>query len=183
MSSSLPSHDNDASVSLSLHHETTHKWTLWSHFPHDKKWTEASYTKIVVCSTIEEVIIINESLPDGLLKNCMLFWMKNDIFPMWEHPLNRHGGVFKYRIPNKNIRDAWRNLSFATIGNTISENKHFAHNNINGITISPKKGFCIIKIWLATCDYRHASIISSNIPGIIEAGCLFVAHDDSISAI
>ena len=25
---------------------------------------------------------------------------------------------------------------------------------INGITISPKKNFCIIKIWLNTCEYQ-----------------------------
>ena len=30
---------------------------------------------------------------------------------------------------------------------------------INGITISPKKNFCIIKIWLATCDVQDPSKI------------------------
>ena len=31
-------------------------------------------------------------------------------------------------------------------------------SKINGITISPKKQFCIIKIWMSDCDNKESSI-------------------------
>ena len=49
---------------------------------------------------------------------------------------------------------------------------------INGITISPKKNFCIIKIWLSNCNYQNPSIIIDNI-GITSQGCLFKTHVSS----
>jgi hypothetical protein len=47
--------------------------------------------------------------------------------------------------------------------------------NINGITISPKKNFCIIKIWLANCDYQNPAVITE-LPSIVPYGCLFKKH-------
>ena len=46
---------------------------------------------------------------------------------------------------------------------------------INGITISPKKNFCIVKIWLANCNYQNPAVIADNL-GITSQGCLFKTH-------
>ena len=48
-------------------------------------------------------------------------------------------------------------------------------NIINGITISPKKNFCIIKIWLSKCEYNNPDIIT-DIDGLVRQGCLFKRH-------
>jgi hypothetical protein len=62
------------------------KWNLWAHLPQDPDWTVKSYKKICQFKTVEETIGITESLPADLIKNCMLFIMKDGITPMWEDP-------------------------------------------------------------------------------------------------
>ena len=57
---------------------------------------------------------------------------------------------------------------------TLTENDSF-NNNINGITISPKKNFCIIKIWISNCDNIDPNIIK-NIDGLFPNECFFKKH-------
>ena len=40
---------------------------------------------------------------------------------------------------------------YALLGNTLSEDENIL-KNINGISISPKKNYCIIKLWLANIE-------------------------------
>ena len=47
---------------------------------------------------------------------------------------------------------------------------------VNGITISPKKNFCIIKIWLSNCDNQNPDVINQ-IDGLSSYGCLFKKHN------
>ena len=91
-----------------------------------------------------------ENLPDVIVKNCMLFLMRKGIQPTWEHEKNRHGGCFSYKINNRQVTNSWKNLSYVLLGETLTESKLSKY--INGITISPKKNFCIIKIWLSNCS-------------------------------
>ena len=45
---------------------------------------------------------------------------------------------------------------------------------INGFTISPKKNFCIIKIWTGNCKVQNPKIF--NIDGFSDVACLFKTH-------
>ena len=150
-------------------------WTLWGHLPHDVDWTLKSYKKISNLETVEQTISLYETLPEKMLTNCMIFLMRTGINPMWEDPKNQHGGCFSYKISNKNVSTVWKNLSYTLVGETLSEEKNII-KNINGITISPKKNFCIIKIWLATCDNQNPKTITEIVGGITSQGCLFKKH-------
>lgn len=150
-------------------------WTLWGHLPHDIDWTLKSYNKIMNCTTVEEVIALYETIPDKMINNCMLFLMRKGINPMWEDSKNNKGGCFSYKISNKNVSSVWKKLSYALVGETLSKEKN-VRKNINGITISPKKNFCIIKIWLSTCEFQNPSCINEIEGGITSHGCLFKKH-------
>ena len=78
-------------------HPLSDKWTLWAHLPHDTNWSLASYSKIHTFDTVEDTISICETLPEKMVKNCMLFLMKESIKPTWEDPANRDGGCFSYK--------------------------------------------------------------------------------------
>ena len=101
--------------------------------------------------------------------------MKENIMPMWEDPKNRNGGCFSYKISNKHVCETWKELSYVLLGETISSNQAFV-NDVTGITISPKKNFCIIKIWTATRQYQNPTIITNEVKNIIPQGCLFKSH-------
>jgi hypothetical protein len=60
------------------------------------------------------------------------------------------------------------------VGESMADNKSILPL-INGITISPKKNFCIVKIWLASCEFRDSSVIKE-LHGISSHGCLFKEH-------
>lgn len=155
-------------------HKLSHRWTLWAHLPHDTNWAASSYKKIYEFDTAEQAIAIFEVLPPKLVMNCMLFLMRSGIVPMWEDPQNRNGGCFSYKVANKEVNTAWKQLSYVTVGETISTNMNVIPI-VNGITISPKKNFCIIKIWMANCNFQNAGIIRE-LEGITAHGCLFKKH-------
>jgi hypothetical protein len=150
-------------------------WTLWAHLPHDTDWTINSYKPIMSFSSVEDAIALIETIPNKMIKNCMLFLMRKGIQPVWEDVKNRKGGCFSYKVNNKNVCDAWKNLSYSLIGETLTENMGLL-DNINGITISPKKTFCIVKIWTAVCDYHDPNIIIK-IPELTTNGCIFKKHN------
>jgi len=56
------------------------KWDLYYHLPHDKNWELSSYKKIMSdIDSVEKLIAINESLPEKIVKHCMLFVMRSGI--------------------------------------------------------------------------------------------------------
>jgi hypothetical protein len=158
----------------SILHDLSDGWILWAHLPHDTDWSLKSYMKIYEFNTVEQAITITETLPPVLVTNCMLFLMRKGINPIWEDERNRNGGCFSYKIPNKDVPDAWKQLSYSLVGETMSDNKKLLPH-INGITISPKKNFCIIKVWLANCSFQDAAVIRE-VHGITSHGCLFKRH-------
>ena len=151
-------------------HKLLHKWQLWAHLPHDTDWSLKSYKSISNIESVEEIMSLYDSLPDQVIKNCMLFLMLDGVNPTWEDPRNAKGGCFSYKISNTSVVDVWRKLSYILVGESIISNIN--KNNITGITISPKKNFCIIKIWMSDCNNQDPTTINY-FNGIDSRGCLF----------
>ena len=152
------------------------KWHFYYHLPHDKNWGLSSYTVIMdSIDTVEKVITLNESINENVVKNCMLFVMKKGIAPMWEDVQNARGGCFQYKIMNKNVPDVWKECIYALVGGTLSENRAFV-GTITGFTSSPKKDFCIFKLWTSTCTNQNPMVVTNEIGGIKPQGCIFKKH-------
>jgi translation initiation factor 4E len=156
-------------------HNLSDKWTLWAHLPHNTDWSIKSYIPIYTFNTIEETIAVTETMPSVLIENCMLFLMKEGIKPTWEDPQNRNGGCFSYKVSNKNVAKIWKELTYVTVGGTISSRDTYV-NKVTGITISPKKNFCIIKIWMSDCSNQDPEVVTSDLKGLVSQGCLFKKH-------
>ena len=101
--------------------------------------------------------------------------MREGIKPIWEDPKNRSGGCFSYKVSNKSVYETWKELSYVLVGDTISKQNSFVAN-VTGITISPKKNFCIIKIWMSNCANQNPAIVTNEIAGVSSQGCLFKKH-------
>ena len=157
-------------------HRLQRSWTLWAHLPHNNDWTLASYVPVHTMRTAEEAIALIETLPASLIENCMLFLMQEGINPMWEDPLNRTGGCFSYKILNKSVAKVWRELSYVVMGETVSRTASFVRC-VNGITISPKKNFCIVKIWMSNCENQSPQVVTTDIANLSPMGCLFKKHE------
>ena len=156
-------------------HKLSSNWTLYAHKPHDTNWSLKSYIQILNFDTVEQTVALMETLPPILVENCMLFMMREGIKPTWEDPKNRNGGCFSYKVSNKNVHKVWKDLTYVVVGSSISKNANFV-NCVSGITISPKKNFCIIKIWMTDCNNQNPSIVTSDVKGLLAQGCLFKKH-------
>lgn len=146
MASEIDYSSETESVGTSFH-PLSDKWTLYAHLPHDTDWSISSYKPILSMTNLEEAITLFESIPDKMTQNCMLFMMKNDIKPTWEDPGNCKGGSFSFKVATNHVQDTWKELCYAMVGKNITDDDDEFLDNINGITISPKRNFCIIKIW------------------------------------
>lgn len=151
-------------------HPLSEKWVVWAHLPHDTDWSMNSYISIMTVTYVEEITALMHTLPDSLLSTCMFFCMKEHVKPVWEDPANKQGGCFSYKI-TQSIGDCWRNVSYSMVGKTLSKEKGF-QDAVNGISISPKKNFCILKVWMSSCSFQDASKITNLKPN----GCIFKKH-------
>jgi translation initiation factor 4E len=151
------------------------KWNLYYHLPQNKTWNLDSY-KIIAenLDTAEKVVGINEALSEIVVKYCMLFAMRTGISPMWEDPNNRNGGYFSYKVVNKFVPEVWKIMFYALCGESLCKNPKYSHL-INGITVSPKKSFCIIKIWLKDLSMQDGNQII-DIPKLTKNGVSFQPH-------
>ncbi len=103
-----------------------------------------------------------------------MFLMKEDIKPMWEDDKNKEGGCFSFKVSNKDIEQVWKEVYFHVVGSCITKKQKYDHH-INGITLSPKKKFCILKVWMKDCELKDPDIFI-HIDNLTAEGCLFKKH-------
>jgi hypothetical protein len=128
-------------------HKLNNLWCCWIHYQNDNDWTIDSYTKITELSNLQELVLFVETVNEAIIKKSMLFFMKENILPLWESEDNINGGYFSYKISNNDIVALFKIIVYKIIGNSFVEDETIL-NNINGVSVSPKKNFCIIKIWM-----------------------------------
>lgn len=156
-------------------HSLSDKWVLYAHLPHDTNWSIDSYKGILSFDKVEEAIGLFETIPNVMTNNCMLFLMRHHIKPVWEDPNNRKGGCLSFKVSNKIVSSVWKELCYNVIGENVSQNDDFMRN-VNGITLSPKRNFCIVKIWTKTCDFKESSYLC-HINGLNNSDVLFKKHN------
>ena len=161
---------NDCSVT-----NLNSKWSLFYHLPQNKNWDLVSYVNIFSSiDTLEKLIAINEYIPENIVKYCMLFVMLQGVTPMWEDKQNRKGGCFSYKVVNKHVKNVWKELMYLLCTSQLTINP-INMSKVTGITISPKRNFCIIKIWLSDCTIQEPSSIVQ-IENLTKMGCIFKKH-------
>ena len=151
-------------------------WKLWFHSPSNPDWSVESYGEILTIDNVQLCKTICEKhLTENLITSCMFFVMKNDIKPVWEDENNKNGGCFSFKLQNKIVHNSWNMLIFKVLGETLFAD-HDIQSHVNGLSISPKKYFCIIKIWMKDCD--HTDISELNCPEIPMESCMFKKHQE-----
>lgn len=142
-------------------------WNIYFHDPFEKDWTTKSYILISPLSSINDFWInINCLIYKGSLEKYntdefkiqdieeyltrgMFFIMREHIFPCWDDAENINGGRLSIKILKEKTLSFWINICSKLLGETLLKKEYKKHWNIvNGISISPKKQFCIVKIWI-----------------------------------
>lgn len=150
------------------------KWSLYIHLHNVSDWNFESYHKIMEMNTVEEAILLNDKIDFELIKKTIIFVMNDNIKPMWEDENNKSGGGFSFKVHNKIVEQVWKKIYYRLIGNTLVKDPKLS-GNICGISLSPKKSFCIIKIWMKDCKFVNPDIFVT-IDDVSKSDCLFKKH-------
>jgi hypothetical protein len=85
--------------------------------------------------------------------------MREHIFPCWDDENNVNGGCFTIKIIKNKAVKFWEEITIKLLGETLLK-PAFTNlwESINGVSISPKKSFCIVKIWMKNNDNKDPAI-------------------------
>lgn len=155
-------------------------WIIYFHDPYKTDWTIESYIKLTKpISTIED--FLNNWI--YLLKNIekgIFFFMREHVFPCWDCPENINGGILSIKVLKDDLTDFLKILVYQLIGEILLKNeyKEFTHC-INGISTSPKKHFCIVKIWVSDSKLYDKKFF--DIPLQYHGDILYKSNRDNIT--
>lgn len=139
-------------------HPLKSSWSFYVHHPMDSDWSFESYRKIIEMKNLEDIILFFKALPSSILEHYMVFIMRNDIKPLWEAEENRTGGSFSTKLEKGKIKPSIYTLFSKLAGETII-NDDSIRNKMNGISISPKKNCCILKLWMKDHETYNMNIL------------------------
>ena len=133
-----------AAPAAALHQIPTGSWTVYFHEPEDKSWAIDSYKRIASMGTWEGLGALLRDMGPQRIMNGMMFTMRGETSPLWENKANIRGGSYCLKVSRRTATEVYqRYLAAAALGIAAAD----PANPIVGVTMSPKKGFCIIKLW------------------------------------
>ena len=150
-------------------------WCLYFHDPYDMNWENSSYKFITTISSIDDFIQVFKSFND-LWSRGMFFIMREHITPRWEDDDNKNGGCFSYKINKDELIDKLFDIISLVLGESLGINDLISHN-INGISISPKKNYHIVRIWIKSNINLNKDNYNFNIPSY--STIMYKSHLDS----
>lgn len=124
-------------------------WNIYFHDPYDANWNTPSYHLIGSVCSVEDFWKHHAFMKSQVHKG-MFFVMRDGIFPSWDSPGNINGGCLSIKVLKEHMSEFWEDLMIKMLGETLIKESHRENfiALVNGISTSPKKHFCIIKIWL-----------------------------------
>lgn len=144
-----------------MDHTLNSVWSLYFHDPNNSKWDMDSYILLDKVSTVHEWVKIFRAFADAWSKG-MFFLMREDIKPLWEDDYNKNGGCISFKLFKNEVKDCWFELSGKTIGETLISPENY--KKISGISISPKRTYCIVRIWLYDDTLKESALFNIQIP-------------------
>jgi hypothetical protein len=157
-------------------------YKLYFHDPNSYNWKENSYVLLCPITTIECFWSIN-SLIECKINLGMFFLMKENIFPLWDSIDNIDGGSFSFKILKSEVLEYWIKICALLLSEKFLKDTNIELGKyLNGVSISPKKNFCIIKIWLKKNDIFNENNIKNyfNIPENYNGDIIFKKHSVNI---
>jgi hypothetical protein len=151
------------------------KWKIWYHSINDSSWKNSSYKMIYGINNLYDLKIVRDKIQSNHLQNGMFFVMKEDIFPTWEYVDNREGCCISFKVPASQLLNEWNSIFIKIVTNEIFKEKSKI-NELNGFSISPKKEFNIIKLWLKNDNKNYEEFINEHEPFFIKSKSIHKKH-------
>lgn len=138
-------------------------WTLHFHDPDDALWTRSSYKQLGNVSTVPDWVQADITYGDMWSKG-MFFLMREHIAPLWEDPHNKNGGCLSYKVNKPDVSKVWFKLCAQALGNTLLKSSDNEHDVVCGVSISPKRSYCILRIWIGKSSHSTPTMFNIDPP-------------------
>jgi len=137
-------------------------WSLYFHDPYDMNWEPNSYKFITTISSVEDYINVFKAFEDLWMRG-MFFIMREHIMPRWEDENNKNGGCFSFKVNKQEFNDKLFEITSLILGETMGKTELISMN-INGLSVSPKKNYYIIRIWLKNNERVNKNSYNLTVP-------------------
>ena len=130
--------------------------TVYFHDYENTNWNHESYERLCTVNTVCEFWTIFNTLKDKLSMG-MFFFMKGSTFPKWESAgMTKRYTFASAKVLKPKSHEFMENTLVRMLSNTL--HKTLLPDIIRGVSISPKKHFCIVKAWIitSTCNEEDA---------------------------
>ena len=151
-------------------------WSLYFHDPYDMNWDANSYKFITTISSVEDFVNIYKAFDDLWLRG-MFFIMREHIMPRWEDENNINGGCLSFKVNKQDFNDKLFEVASLILGETMGKTD-MTSMNINGLSISPKKNYHIIRIWLKNNDRVNKNLFNLHVHPY--SVVMYKPHNESI---
>lgn len=155
-------------------------WSLYFHSPSNEDWTYQSYIKIQDVSSVDEFWQIHNVLEDNIHKG-IFFLFREYVFPCWDDENNVKGGCLSIKVLKQDMKKFWEDLCIKVLGETFLKEEYNSKaywSMINGISTSPKKFFCIIRIWVKSSDLSDPKMF--NFPQSYQGDVIYRSNQQKI---
>lgn len=177
-------------------------WTAYFHDPADPDWTTGSYVRLCNVSSTEDYASLRYALKDKVAKG-MFFLMREEVFPCWDDAHNIDGGCLSMKLPKTEAPLFWDALCQRVLGGCLTSasasrfhfttkcddkgEKEYKQDGeegddenecdiINGVSISPKTYFSIVKVWTS----REIPATALHLPRGLHGEVLYKPNRDTI---
>ena len=147
-------------------------WILYFHDPENDDWSDSSYKMLHTISSAQDWIQAHLSFKD-LWNKGMFFLMREHIRPMWEDDHNKNGGCLSFKVNKPEVSMYWYHLGCKTLGESLCKKKEW-WDKVCGISISPKRNYCILRVWLG--DTVNTSVESYHLEAPHYTQIMFKPH-------
>ena len=128
-----------------------------------------------VADWIQADLAFREMWPKG-----MFFLMREHIQPLWEDPHNKDGGCFSFKVNKPDAAAFWYKLGAMLLGDTLvkdGDGSAATRDAICGVSISPKRNYCILRVWVGSKNFSKLSAYTIDAPGYTQV--LFKSHEEN----
>lgn len=155
-------------------------WRAFFHGPNDPDWTYDSYLQVATVGSVKDFWKLYNTI-DTTLSDGMYFVMREHVFPCWDDQYNINGGNVSIKVSHEDTRDVVTQMIKSLVGETLVKPEFLEDwTEVNGLSVSPKKAFNIVKLWLATDKLSNAECF--DIPQKYASGAMFTKFRDHIQA-
>jgi hypothetical protein len=154
-------------------------FSVYFHDPLDEDWRNESYIKMMDIGSSEDYWTFENIVGENITKG-IFFLTREHVFPCWDDPSNIQGGCLSIKILKPDMMHFWETLCAKFLTETLLKPEFRKYwNHVTGVSTSPKRHFCIVKIWVGCPELAKPSVF--DLPGNYNGEIIYKTNLSNIS--